>query len=89
MQRRVKKPDVLPKVKEIKDGLPVDVCLKRIQSVTKATPSINSGDLTSFSATQSLSISKDTGLSYLDNTKGKEQNEISSQFHEIELVKQE
>lgn len=29
-QRRVKKLDIMPKVKEIKDGLPVDVCLKRI-----------------------------------------------------------
>lgn len=28
--RRVKKPSVLPKIKEIKDGAPIDMCLKRI-----------------------------------------------------------
>ena len=89
MQRRVKKPDVTPKVKEIKDGMPVDVCLKRIQSVTKVRNSINSGEFASLSGTQSLSLSKDTGRSYLDQTKSKEQIEISSQFHEIEQVKQE
>jgi len=30
LQKRVKKPDVMPKIKEIKDGMPVDTCLKRI-----------------------------------------------------------
>ena len=29
--RKVRKPNVFPKVKELKDGVPVDTCLKRIQ----------------------------------------------------------
>jgi len=29
--KRVRKPTMLPKIKEIRDGIPVDMCLKRIQ----------------------------------------------------------
>ena len=70
--RKVKKPDILPKVKEIRDGIPVDVCLKRIQSAGKVINSINSGEIASLSGTQSLSMSKEMGRSYLDQTKSKE-----------------
>lgn len=71
--RRVKKPSVLPKIKEIKDGAPIDMCLKRIQIQAKMRKSIASVELfDSLSATQSLSMSKDTGVSYLDQTKSKE-----------------
>ena len=52
VQRRVKKPNVLPKIKEIRDGMPVDVCLKRIQVQAKLRQSMASGDLAaSLSAT--------------------------------------
>ena len=71
--RRVKKPSVLPKIKEIKYGAPIDMCLKRIQIQAKMRKSIASVELfDSLSATQSLSMSKDTGVSYLDQTKSKE-----------------
>ena len=92
-QRGVKKSTVMPKIKEIIDGVPVDMCLKRIQIQATMRQSVASGDQGSLSATQSLSVSKDLtsgGLSsYLDQTKSKEQLEASSQFQQIELRKQE
>lgn len=89
--KRVRKPTMLPKIKEIRDGIPVDMCLKRIQIQAKLRQSFASAEIgMSLSATCSLSASKeDEGVSYLDQTKSKEQLEASSQFQQIELRKQE
>jgi len=73
-EQRVKKPNAFPKIKEIKNGAPVDMCLKRIQVQAKFRQSLGSVEqCASLSATQSLSASKeDAGVSYLDQTKSKE-----------------
>ena len=63
----------MPKIKEIKNGQPVDMCLNRIQIQAIMRNSMTSPELTaSLSATQSFTASKDEGLSYLDHTKSKE-----------------
>lgn len=81
--KKVRKPNVFPKVKELKNGVPIDTCLKRIQMQAKGlrkSGSVENGG-GSLSQTGSMSVSKeDEGMSYLDQTKSKEQLEASSQF---------
>lgn len=76
-----------PKIKEIKDGQPVDMCLNRIMvqasKMRRSLGATASPEMTvSLSLTQSLSASKEDqeifGQSYVDHAKSKEQLEASS-----------
>lgn len=77
-RRRTPKPSVMPKVKEIVNGQPVDMCLKRIQIQAKLRSSVAislEGSQSAGTFQSATTFSRDGERpfsSYLENTKSKE-----------------